>query len=195
MRRRRPTNAEERALFEAALDGKPEPPKPKAKPAEPAPPLDDRALFEAAFAEVRPHRKGVRLHETAPRSNAKRELRGGLDGNTADRLRKGLMEPERRIDLHGYTEDGAHRALLAFLRRARRDGVRLALVVTGKGARNADPHAPFTLENARGVLKTAVPRWLKEPAFAELIADHRTAHVRHGGTGALYVYVKKPERS
>jgi DNA-nicking Smr family endonuclease len=197
MRRRRRTSADERALFEATLDGKtpPEaaPVRSKAKPAEPEL-LDDRALFEAAFSETRPHRKTVRLHETAPRSNAKRELRGGLDGNTADRLRKGLMEPEARIDLHGQTEAGAHRTLLDFLRNARRNGCRLALVVTGKGAREQDPHTPFTLENTRGVLKAMVPRWLKEPDFAALIADHRAAHRRHGGTGAMYIYLKKPER-
>jgi DNA-nicking Smr family endonuclease len=194
MRRRR-ISTEERTLFEAAFDGKtpPEtvPAKPKAKLADSD---EDRALFENAFAETRPHSKSVKLHETAPKSNAKRELRGGLDGNTADRLRKGLMEPERRIDLHGLTEDGAHRALIAFLRNARRDGVRLVLVVTGKGARDSDPQAPFTMEGIRGVLKTMVPRWLKEPAFAELIADRRAAHRRHGGMGAMYVYLKKPER-
>jgi DNA-nicking Smr family endonuclease len=36
-----------------------------------------------------------------------------------------------------------------------------------------------------------VPRWLKEPEFAALIADHRAAHRRHGGAGAFYVYLRK----
>ena len=35
------------------------------------------------------------------------------------------------------------------------------------------------------------PRWLREPGLAELIADVREAHRRHGGAGALYVYLRK----
>jgi DNA-nicking Smr family endonuclease len=44
---------------------------------------------------------------------------------------------------------------------------------------------------SRGVLKTAVPRWLKEPALAGIVADMREAHRKHGGAGALYVYLRK----
>ena len=100
---------------------------------------------------------------------------GGLDGNTAERLRKGALDPDARIDLHGLTEAAAHRALLSFLRNARKGGARLVLVITGKGARKPAPDEPFDLElesRARGVLKSMVPRWLGEPSFAELIADH-----------------------
>jgi DNA-nicking Smr family endonuclease len=109
-------------------------------------------------------------------------------------LRKGALEPDRRIDLHGLTEAAAHRALLSFLRGAQRNGDKLALVITGKGARKPDPYEPFDLElesRARGVLKAMVPRWFREPEFATLIADYRSAHIRHGGGGALYVYLKK----
>ena len=41
-----------------------------------------------------------------------------LDGNTRQRLKRGAKEPEARMDLHGLTQEAAHRALLAFLRRA-----------------------------------------------------------------------------
>jgi DNA-nicking Smr family endonuclease len=43
-----------------------------------------------------------------------------------------------------------------------------------------------------GVLKQMVPRWLKEPELAALIAAVRPAHTKHGGEGALYVYLRKP---
>ena len=46
-------------------------------------------------------------------------------------------------------------------------------------------------ERTRGVLKAMVPRWLQEPALVRLVADVRTAHRRHGGSGALYVYLRK----
>src|SRR6202012_1057748 len=99
-----------------------------------------------------------------------------------------------RSALHGLPEAGAHGALLSFLRGAQRGGDRLVLVITGKGARAPDPYAPFDLElesRARGVLKPIVPGGFREPDFAGLIADHRSAHIRHGGAGALYVYLKK----
>jgi DNA-nicking Smr family endonuclease len=157
----------------------------------------ERAEFVEAFKDARPikpaPKKSTKKVTKADLLTPKKHT-GGLDGNTADRLRKGALEPERRIDLHGMTEAVAHRTLLTFLRNAQRGGAKLALVITGKGARAPDPYAPFDLElemRSRGVLKSMVPRWFKEPEFAALIADHRSAHIRHGGGGALYVYLKK----
>ena len=153
---------------------------------------EERAQFKDAFKEARPIHAKALLEPKEP--SAKANSGGGLDGNTADRLRKGAMEPDARIDLHGKTEDAAHRALLNFLKGAQRSGARLVLVITGKGARAAAPDEPFDMEQerrARGVLKSMVPRWFSEPGFAGLIADSRSAHRRHGGGGALYVYLKK----
>jgi DNA-nicking Smr family endonuclease len=158
---------------------------------------EERAEFAEAFKETRPLKpvaKAAPKKAAATVVAAPKKFTGGLDGNTADRLRKGALDPDRRIDLHGLTEAGAHRALLSFLRGAQRGGDKLVLVITGKGARAPDPYAPFDLElesRARGVLKSMVPRWFREPEFATLIADHRSAHLRHGGGGALYVYLKK----
>jgi DNA-nicking Smr family endonuclease len=152
---------------------------------------EEREQFETAFREARPLKREA-LAKASPRLPKTKP--GGIDGNTADRLRKGNVEPDARIDLHGMTETVAHRALLGFLRNAQRGGARLVLVITGKGARAPDDDAPFDMEadrRSRGVLKSAVPRWLAEPAFAGLIADHRAAHRRHGGSGALYVYLRK----
>ncbi len=104
------------------------------------------------------------------------------------------MEPDTKLDLHGLTEDAAHRALVTFLRGAIVRGARLALVVTGKGLKPSAPDEPFDLEldrRTRGVLKAMVPRWLQEPELVRFVADVRTAHRRHGGTGALYVYLRR----
>jgi len=157
---------------------------------------EERALFEETFREARPHKPVKRAAKPAvkPVVPGPRKQTGGLDGNTADRLRRGALDPDARIDLHGMSEAVAHNRLMSFLRNARRSDARLVLVITGKGARKPDPYAPFDLElesRARGVLKSMVPRWLREPEFAELVADHRSAHIRHGGAGALYVYLKK----
>jgi DNA-nicking Smr family endonuclease len=123
-----------------------------------------------------------------------RKPAAGLDGNTADRLRRGELDPQARLDLHGMTESTAHRALITFLRGASARGLRLVLVVTGKGGKPLAPDAPFDLEldgRARGVLKSMTPRWLAEPELAGFVADVRLSHRRHGGAGALYVYLRK----
>ena len=67
------------------------------------------------------------------------------------------------------TQEAAHRALLSFLQRSRKSGLRLTLVVTGKG--NPEKRRRGTwMMRSHGVLKDMVPRWLNEPDFAALIA-------------------------
>jgi DNA-nicking Smr family endonuclease len=154
---------------------------------------EERALFEQGFKEARPLADPTSASKPA-RTAKSHETHTGVDGRTAERLRRGTMEPDARLDLHGFTEAAAHGALITFLRSAQMRGHRLVLVVTGKGTRKPDPYAPFDLEldaRSRGVLKTAVPRWLKEPALAGIVADMREAHRKHGGAGALYVYLRK----
>jgi DNA-nicking Smr family endonuclease len=153
---------------------------------------EERELFAQSFAAAIPI--GAAALKPPP-ARAKPPTAGetGLDGRTDERLRKGTLDPDARLDLHGLTESGAHNTLLLFLRQAQLRGCKLALVVTGKGARVA-VDAPFDMElhqRSRGVLKSAVPRWLKEREFAGLIAGTRTAHKRHGGEGAMYIYLRK----
>jgi DNA-nicking Smr family endonuclease len=160
---------------------------------------EERALFKEVFSETRPlvqtkTVEEVRALVTQKRKKTGEDLLGGVDGRTEERMRKGKIEPDARLDLHGYTETAAHDALLNFLRGAQARGYRMIIVVTGKGAKR-DDNAPFDLElgrKPRGILKMVVPRWLAEPAFARFVAAARQAHVRHGGEGALYVYLRRP---
>jgi DNA-nicking Smr family endonuclease len=171
-RRRRTVTEEERALFEAVLGG--------AKPSE-APNATNNQPDEARPTKAVP----------------KRPQPSGVDGRTAERLRKGAIEPDATIDLHGFTEWAAHRALAAFLPGAAASGARLILVITGKGLQPSAPDEPFDLEldrRTRGVLRAMVPRWLREPALVRFVADVRAAHRRHGGAGALYVYLRKERK-
>jgi DNA-nicking Smr family endonuclease len=154
---------------------------------------EERALFEEAA-------KNPTLH--SPKLSAKAQSKraasptAGLDGRTQERLKRGLLEPQARLDLHGLTEANAHRALAAFLRNASARGLRLVVVITGKGAKTPAPDEPFEMNyERRGVLKQMTPRWLAEPELARFVADVRTAHRKHGGGGALYVYLRKPRNS
>ena len=105
------------------------------------------------------------------------------------RVARGREPIDARLDLHGFTQTQAHAALLRFLRRAQADGVRMVLVVTGKGtSKGGETHE-------RGVLKRQVPLWLALPEFRSLVVGFEDAHIGHGGAGALYVRLRRAQRS
>ncbi|MGB7100013.1 MAG: Smr/MutS family protein, partial [Xanthobacteraceae bacterium] len=79
--------------------------------------------------------------------------------------------------------------LLRFLRRAQADGVKIALVVTGKGTGKGADRPDGALE--RGILKRQVPVWLSLPEFRPLVVGFEDAHLGHGGQGALYVRLRR----
>lgn len=102
-----------------------------------------------------------------------------LDRPTHDKLAKGRVPIEGRVDLHGLYQDEAHGLLLDFLRRAHAKGARHVLVITGKGP------------GGDGILRRAVPGWLSTAPFRELVSAHDHAARGHGGTGALYLRLKR----
>jgi DNA-nicking Smr family endonuclease len=149
---------------------------------------EERKLFEQNFREALPLQTAQPKRAAKARGAVKKP--SGVNGATQDKLRRGLMEPDARIDLHGMTQATAHRTLFTWLAAAHSRGYRLVLVVTGKGNPQNDESAPWMM-SAHGVLKQMVPRWLNEPELAALIASIQPAHVKHGGGGALYVYLRK----
>ncbi len=107
----------------------------------------------------------------------------GLDKRTAERLKRGQLAIEARIDLHGLTRADAHRAITAFIDGAHKAGRRCVLVITGKGAR---------AENGNGgVLRGAVPRWLNQAPLRPRLLAFCYAQPKHGGDGALYLLLKR----
>lgn len=149
----------------------------------------ERREFERNFAEKRPLRAGPVMANVKRKTGAKSG--GGVNGATLERLRRGLVEPDSRIDLHGLTQACAHRALHAFLAGAAARGLRLVLVVTGKGNPRKDEDAVW-MASPHGALKQMVPRWLAQLDSSVTIVHVQNAHARHGGDGALYVYLGKP---
>jgi len=106
-----------------------------------------------------------------------------LDGGWDRRLRRGAIAPDRTIDLHGHTLATAHAALEHALARAVTDDVRVLLVVTGK------PPKPET--KGRGLIRASIGDWLAGSGYRDRIAAVRHAHPRHGGTGALYLILRR----
>lgn len=111
-----------------------------------------------------------------------------MDRKTFQRLKRGRLLPEARIDLHGMTLERAQPALTGFILRAHAAGARLVLVVTGKG-KDRDTGGPIPLR--QGVLRHAVPQWFALPPLAGLVLQVAEAHQKHGGGGAYYVYLRR----
>lgn len=112
-----------------------------------------------------------------------------MDRKAFGKLKRGKMQPEARIDLHGMTVDCAHNALSGFVMRAHGQGKRLILVITGKGKR-ADDSGPIPVR--QGVLRHNVPHWLSMPPLSQMVMQVSEAHGKHGGGGAYYVYLRRP---
>ena len=120
-----------------------------------------------------------------------------VDGATAERLRRGKVEPDATLDLHGMTQSQAFTRLLAFVRRGHEKGYRCLLVITGKGS---DARADAT-ERTRafvmperskaGVLRSLLPLWLEQSETRAFVVGVQSAHQRHGGGGAYYVYLRR----
>ena len=98
-----------------------------------------------------------------------------LSRREKSKVARGRAGIDRRLDLHGHTQAGAHDILLRFLHKASSDGAKTVLVITGKS----------------GVLKRQVPLWLALPEFRGLVVSYDEAHHRHGGEGALYLRLRK----
>ncbi|KAJ57238.1 hypothetical protein ACMU_01720 [Actibacterium mucosum KCTC 23349] len=111
-----------------------------------------------------------------------------MDRNRYGKLTRGKLSPEARIDLHGMTLAQAHPALNGFILNAAAQGKRLVLVITGKGVAAEHPWPDF---ERRGVLRQQVPHWLHSAPLAAHVLQVTPAHVKHGGTGAYYVYLKR----
>lgn len=102
-----------------------------------------------------------------------------LDVNQDKRVRRGRVDIDAKIDLHDMTQSMAQPALHRAIIRAANRNKYCLLVVTGKGLRGD------------GILRRSFHGWIADPAVRPLIASYAPAHIKHGGTGAWYVFLKK----
>jgi DNA-nicking Smr family endonuclease len=136
----------------------------------PQPQQDLAVAADAAAPATRPRQGDKTAH--GPRA---------LDRPTRDKLAKGRLQIEARVDLHGMTQSEAHALLLGFLHRAYALGIRHVLIITGKGSSLGSD----------GVLRKAVPAWFATPSFKPLVGSYESAARHHGGGGALYVRLRR----
>ncbi len=114
-------------------------------------------------------------------------VRAGLDSHWDRRIAKGVIQPDITIDLHGYSLSSAHGRLDSALELSIAAGHRAILLITGK------PRSPEqrNREGGRGAIRAAISDWLAASRHAPYIAAVRRAHPRHGGSGALYIILRR----
>jgi DNA-nicking Smr family endonuclease len=159
-------------------------------------PLKPRPVRAASPIEAPPAETTARANPSPAKSTASPPKTSAphlapLERRLHRRIAKGHEPLARRLDLHGYTQREAHDALAGFLRAAQAEGVKVVLVVTGKGGRGERDPGAHDLFTERGVLRRLVPQWLHAPEFRTIVLGFDAAHVGHGGEGALYVRLRR----
>lgn len=110
----------------------------------------------------------------------------GLDSKIFQQLKAGSLSAEGHLDLHGQNADQALDSLLFFMRESYLAGRRMVLVIPGRGR-----NSPRGL----GVLRQELQTWLTREPLRRIVLAFCTAQPRDGGTGALYILLRKQKKS
>ena len=106
----------------------------------------------------------------------------GFSQKLMKKLKKGKFSIQGHLDLHGLTKLGAETMVREFIIRSHRVGHRCVLIVHGRGLNSPDSFP---------VLKEGLPRWLGRAPVKRIVLAFATARPYDGGTGAIYVLLKK----
>jgi DNA-nicking Smr family endonuclease len=114
----------------------------------------------------------------------------GLDRELCAQLKQGKRRVEATLDLHGMTQVQAYSALIDFMDMCWNAQKRCVLVITGKGMKTSPRRPP---EATRGILREKVPHWLQSVPFSNRILSMSQSLQKDGGTGALYIVLRRPK--
>lgn len=114
--------------------------------------------------------------------------RNGLDSSWDRKLARGAIDPDITIDLHGMNLDTAHSRLLGGLTQGLAMRARVILLIAGKSR----PHGEHDMRGERrGAIRAKLLDWLAHSPHASQIAAVRPAQQRHGGSGAVYIILRR----
>lgn len=194
-RRKRPLSDDDRTAWETLAGGIKPIKTGRDRIVDPPKPLPGRPGGAPRFSEGAHHQPivpglaipGVRMGDADAALHRKvhQPLKTGcldaMDGKAAEKMRKGRMVVDARLDLHGFTQNEAQDALVSFLKRGRERDWRCVLVITGKGFRAGDG----------GVLRARVPDWLNGASVRPYVVGFTEAQPKDGGAGAFYVRLRR----
>lgn len=106
--------------------------------------------------------------------------RPGIQQRVMEKLRRGQFAIEKELDLHGMNLPDAEAALKRFLSFCRQNNYRCIRIIHGKGRGSRD---------GKPVIKNRLNQWLQKNGEILAFCSARPAD---GGTGAVYVLLKKP---
>jgi DNA-nicking Smr family endonuclease len=106
----------------------------------------------------------------------------GFSPKLMQRLKKGHFPVQDFLDLHGLTKQDAEVKMRDFLHRSHLLGLRCVLIVHGRGHNS---------ENNTPVLKEQMPVWLGKGPLRKIVLAFATAKPYDGGTGALYILLRR----
>ncbi len=107
--------------------------------------------------------------------------RPGIQNGVYRKLRLGHYQVDARLDLHRMVVKQAREEVFSFIEEATRLGLRTLLIVHGKGQSKSQG-------DQTAVLKGYVNHWLQH---LDQVQAFHSAQPQHGGTGAVYVLLKK----
>ena len=106
----------------------------------------------------------------------------GIGPDLMDRLAGGAFPIQDYLDLHGFSEEDALKQVEDFLVRSMTKNLRHVLIVHGRGAGSPD---------GVPILKRALTQALSQKRLRKRVLAFCTALQRDGGTGAMYVLLRK----
>lgn len=109
-------------------------------------------------------------------------MRPGIQHRVYQDLRRGVIQPEASLDLHGMRVSDARTAFARFIRQNLQTQRRCVRIIHGKG-KNSTGQQP--------VLKQKTNQWLRQ---LDAVLAFTTAPRWDGGTGATYVLLSRKQR-
>ncbi len=100
----------------------------------------------------------------------------------------------KTIDLHGFSLSDANKTVYEFIKKSFEESVDKIIVITGKGTRSKNENNPY-LSKDLSILKYSVPDFIKSNEnLMKIIKNISEAKIEDGGSGALYIYLKKNKK-
>tara|TARA_Y100000590_G_scaffold270117_1_gene303350 strand:- start:487 stop:912 length:426 start_codon:yes stop_codon:yes gene_type:complete len=117
---------------------------------------------------------------------------GDIHPKDVDLFQESIKTSEiKKLDLHGSSLSEANNRVKIFLFECFNKGYRKILIITGKGSRSKTDQNPYISEKL-GVLKHSIPEFIKrDENLSKIIIKISEADEKHGGSGAIYVFLKK----
>ena len=108
-------------------------------------------------------------------------------------LKQNQRQKVKSIDLHGYTLDQANKKIEDFINQNFLAGIKKLIVVTGKGLHSENEKNPYVSKDL-SILKYSVPEYIKNNKnLMNKIYEFGEAKIEDGGSGAFYIFLKKPK--